>query len=631
MASKLELIHEIQRIKKKKALERELRLRRGYDPEIWDEAPVSIDEFIESPEYIGKSTDYGKAIYPYWKEQFRHIFDPKNEIFQTIFSGSIGIGKSTIANIALTYIIYKLLCLKNPQKYYGLIEDTSIGIVFFNLVLDLADSVGFAQVNGTFLKSPFFLKHGTVEGTKNKTLKFKKKVELILASTGSQRFLGRNVFAGVLDEVSENKQDGRIYKNSKVSKILKIYTGVQRRMSSRFSQAGGKLPGMLFLVSSTQEEMAFLSQVIKEYRTDPHTHIVEPSQWEVKWYQKDPHGNRKYSGSMFPVAVGDARRDSVIIEASETEKYNDLGYKILQVPVELREEFERDIKNALRELAGISNESSGKLIPYPDKIENIFDYDLVVPTGSESFDVGLMQQNLPFSDFITPSGLVSLVEKRGRSMFIHVDTGLKEDALCFAACSTTSSKQVQRFSDAEETYKIEEPVYEIDLMLRVKAIPGDEISLDRVSEFIIWLRDYMGWDIAHVSFDQYQSAHLSQRIKKVDIDSKVLSLDRDDTPYLEFRSAILEGRVKTYYNSILQGELMDLLHDRDARKVDHPATGSKDLADAVCGAVFNALMHGKIDRTQTLSENQEVIQALVKDLARNKHSDLQDDSWLYND
>ena len=48
--------------------------------ELWEvdyrEIPVSIDEFIENPYYLGKSTRNGESIYPYWREKYREIFDP---------------------------------------------------------------------------------------------------------------------------------------------------------------------------------------------------------------------------------------------------------------------------------------------------------------------------------------------------------------------------------------------------------------------------------------------------------------------------------------------------------------------------------------------------------------------------
>jgi len=36
-------------------------------------------------------------------------------------------------------------------------------------------------------------------------------------------------------------------------------------------------------------------------------------------------------------------------------------------------------------------------------------------------------------------------------------------------------------------------------------------------------------------------------------------------------------------------------------KVDHPRKGSKDLADAVCGSIYNAISRTKIENNQEIS------------------------------
>ena len=42
--------------------------------ELWyqdyEEIPVSIQEFISNPYYLGKSTRNGESIYPYWKQTY---------------------------------------------------------------------------------------------------------------------------------------------------------------------------------------------------------------------------------------------------------------------------------------------------------------------------------------------------------------------------------------------------------------------------------------------------------------------------------------------------------------------------------------------------------------------------------
>ena len=71
----------------------------GNSPELqqlynadYEEIPVDIDTFLESPEYLGNSTNNGKAIYPYWRNAYREII-AKDKI-EIAMGGSIGCGKA---------------------------------------------------------------------------------------------------------------------------------------------------------------------------------------------------------------------------------------------------------------------------------------------------------------------------------------------------------------------------------------------------------------------------------------------------------------------------------------------------------------------------------------------------------
>ena len=47
--------------------------------EVYEELPVSIDEFVENPKYLGGTLNFGKALYPKWRYHLRKIFeDPYN-------------------------------------------------------------------------------------------------------------------------------------------------------------------------------------------------------------------------------------------------------------------------------------------------------------------------------------------------------------------------------------------------------------------------------------------------------------------------------------------------------------------------------------------------------------------------
>ena len=163
--------------------------------EDYEEIPISFDEFVENPFYLGGSTDNGNGIWSAWRKELRYIFNPLNKIYLSMLSGAIGIGKSTIACFGVDYIIYKLLCLKNPAKFYKLLSDSKPGIALFNITLSKGYGVAFDKINTALKKSPWFLKHGSVIGTTPQTQVFVPDKDIIISvGSNADHFIGTDVF-----------------------------------------------------------------------------------------------------------------------------------------------------------------------------------------------------------------------------------------------------------------------------------------------------------------------------------------------------------------------------------------------------------------------------------------------------
>jgi hypothetical protein len=74
---------------------------------------------------------------------------------------------------------------------------------------------------------------------------------------------------------------------------------------------------------------------------------------------------------------------------------------------------------------------------------------------------------------------------------------------------------------------------------------------------------------------------------------------------------VQENRLEGPDNEILRKELLTLrIMPND--KIDHPRKGSKDLADATCGAVYNAIAH-------TARPNDETTEIVTLDTFRKQH------------
>jgi hypothetical protein len=78
---------------------------------------------------------------------------------------------------------------------------------------------------------------------------------------------------------------------------------------------------------------------------------------------------------------------------------------------------------------------------------------------------------------------------------------------------------------------------------------------------------------------------MMQQLKQYGINTQTLSVAKKH--YDDMAMVVLEERLNGPHIQLLVDELLELRIMRD--KVDHPRKGSKDLADAVCGSIYNAI------------------------------------------
>jgi phage terminase large subunit-like protein len=116
---------------------------------------------------------------------------------------------------------------------------------------------------------------------------------------------------------------------------------------------------------------------------------------------------------------------------------------------------------------------------------------------------------------------------------------------------------------------------------------SDLVNLSEVKQWIINLRRE-GFNIGMVSFDRWQSFDIQNELQAVGIKTETVSVAKKH--YEDLAMMIYEERVAIPMIPLLLEEMSELKIMKGNR-VDHPRKKSKDLADAVCGAVFGAISH----------------------------------------
>ena len=124
----------------------------------FEEIPVDAKTFVESVDYLGqpplsdRQYDIVEAMSQiYKKEDLLNIMGDvegaryyakytKNEVILQLGKGS---GKDFTSTVACAYIVYKLLCLKDPARYFGKPSGDAIDIINIAINAQQAKNVFF--------------------------------------------------------------------------------------------------------------------------------------------------------------------------------------------------------------------------------------------------------------------------------------------------------------------------------------------------------------------------------------------------------------------------------------------------------------------------------------------------------
>ncbi|NDB60366.1 hypothetical protein EB001_18240, partial [bacterium] len=178
-----------------------------------------------------------------------------------------------------------------------------------------------------------------------------------------------------------------------------------------------------------------------------------------------------------------------------------------------------------------------------------------------------------------------------KEYFIHVDLAQKHDH-----CAV-SMAHVQRWVNVKVTdqYSQPAPIVEVDAVRYWTPTPDKSVDFTEVKDYILALRT-RGFKIRVCTFDRWNSHDMMQQLKQYGINTENLSVAKKH--YDDMAMIVLEERLKGPYIKLLIDELLQLKIMRD--KVDHPRKGSKDLADAVCGSIYNAISLTRFDNNQEI-------------------------------
>lgn len=614
------------------------------------ERPIlSPEEWLDNPYYSG---NLNKEFWPQKRKDF--IAAAQGDVTEVITTGAIGVGKTEILKALAKYDLYRLSCLVNPQEALGIGSAETIAFVLVSLNITKARAKLLDPLRASIALTPYFKQHFYFDTRKESILEFPKNIIVKAGATGEGAVHSEDViFLGLSEAnfmpVVENSKKKRGMEQLDVAADLVIAT--VRRMKSRFMRGNALPMCRMVLDSSRQYPDDFVERRIKDVQDGAIEHkamIISRSQWEAKAGVRDANGNLYYCGKTFPVELGTESKFSRILLPEEVAYATN---RVIEVPIEFRSEFEKDIEGALRDFGG---EAVLSLRPLITNRTALFDcvreepdwpgYTSEHPFSSPSttFHDGVVMHEHMLVDPATKKPRVNPDAPRT----IHIDFGITGDALGFAMGHVAETIQVFKGDDlakldlpcttcaGEKVIEcprchgskhmvhwgqkvkcvtcrgsgsvpctvcagtgrygtpVQRPRIYMDLMLQVTPPQSGQIQFDDIEALIKKLRN-MGYYIPVITADGYESTQFLQRqtAHYGTMIAEQLSVDISKDPYYGLRRAIGDTDVNRKPRLTFYAHpvfLREVSKVEDRpAKVDHPPKGSKDVADAVCGVVHN--------------------------------------------
>lgn len=481
----------------------------------------------------------------YWT---RTVPDTGNYVGNGMISAQSG--KDFTSTIACAYIVYLLLCLRDPAIYYNKPAGDSIDILNIAVNAAQANNVFFKNFKKRIKESPWF--EGKFDDGKSGEIAFDKDITVYSGHSEREAFEGYNTFYVVLDEISAfamTSSSGNV--NSKTAGA--IYDMYRASVTSRFPEFG-----KLVLLSFPRHKNDFITTRYNEAVVDKEVVMREHT---FKIHNDLPDGT---IGNEFTI---------------QWEEDHIIAYKLDNIWALRRPSWEVNPTRSLEDY---------KADFYENEEQALARFACMPPEAESGFfrDHAKIDQALSSINAVIASKGLFIPGFRPNpkhKYYVHVDLAQKVDRCAVAVAHVdgwTSTMINDQISDPS-------PKVVVDVLRYWTPDKKNNKTVDfgEVRKFLAEL-PRLGFNVGLVTFDRWNSTDMIKYLNAIGMKAEVLSVDNKQ--YITLASVIGEERLKAPNDDILRNELLQLKM-MDNGKIDHPRVGGKDCADAVAGAVHNAI------------------------------------------
>lgn len=537
-------------------------IERVYYPEMY---PAMAEEF-ESGKRTGKLCVGPASTWraePYWSEPIPMIN------FATLQWGK-GSGKDHCCRVASMRIAYLLMCLRSPQDYFGMPEQDTIHL------LNVASSSSQAQ-QAFFLPITRAVRRGWFDGRcepRQNLISFDKYVEAISGHSDAETQEGLNLMLGIADEIDafRSKKEMLPRRAGSSREPTKSAEGILKMLrtsgATRFPQTfkNVRISFPRYLGSTIQRLTADAKEDIKTRGKESRHYVSGPlATWEVNPRVKGPE--------------------------SFAEDYN-------EDPVMARAMYECRPARAVNPYFRNKQAVDSCFTPMqhlPVIVSYTTEESLVTRDGERS---RVWVPRYHFAEHFIPI--------RGAVYAMHADMAVTGDRAGIAMAHVVRYSEHETVAEdddgASHTMVERRPHVKVDFVLSytadASAQPAREIQIRWARQLAFELMR-SGFNIKRFTFDGFQSLDSMQILQSKGIEAEKVSTDLHEDPWRNLRDLMYEGRLSIprlevtgdSSSFILREELLSLTRQPNGR-IDHPAGGSKDEADALACAVLGAVLSG---------------------------------------
>jgi len=532
----------------------------------FEHKPVDIEKFLLDPYYL----NLGDRLRPSIKEDLLDIFDGKPfewKYKEIIFNEAIGTGKSYRSALISVFCVYNLLCLYSPSEYFGLDLNTKIMMLNASVNAENARKIVFDYAYNFIINCKWFRDNYAVDDSNSNYLVFDeppkakkydptriyKNIWIVPGSSAPTGIAGYAVFLGIIDEAT-------LYV---VTDTKDVAEELRRHMRTRIRSRFGD-HGMIVMCGSPQYTGDFLQRKIQELQGYSDVKIVQRSIWEAKGF--DPADGFFW----FDLESYAIYEDEDLVPKHKGK----IPERIIKIPNEHYMEFKRTPETAKKDLAGIPLETLtpvfGRNIAVIKKNCNYTRYN---PVNEEETDPEYIFDP-DFNWFDPATG--DLIDE-DVIFAIHCDLGLSDCAATMAMAHLMGMTELG------------EPVARIDFMYRFKPTLKKRFIISTFRNMIYELAE-RGFPIGSITYDGFQSEDSIQILRNKGFNADKLSVDSSIAPYSLLVEYICDNRLDYPFHPVFIRETEQLEFTANGKKIDHPPMGSKDLSDAVAGALYGLQM-----------------------------------------